>query len=442
MGRRLAYAMGFLAAMVFVAAGVSIRSQPVDGQALLISVAEAMAEAETVHLWGHHSKGSPEGSVMSENSYEEWWSPHGMRSETRDPQGKLLGVRVHNVESGMVWYYSNLTGSSEWFAEPIVTVYRAKPVEVATTLEVRRERMLEPQLRFAEEKAYGNEVVVREKERDGKAVTIAELTRRDDAGAVFLKTVYEIDPATNRLLSAHTSGPDCLGNPPLSFFEVLDYGSSFPASMFEFEIPAGAVVMDGNVQHYGDNIIVLPSGLLGFSEWCWLPTRDDWRACASPESGSSDPRAIVDGDRMTGWTGRGRHHLQERGMWVQVDFGSPVSASMLTVHHAPDPVLGCGAEPEVAARSGDAPKTRGAIGGGAGPPVGQFYMDGAGWPRGLQVSITSDGESWEDVPTGLTRSHRPTGAVFGSIRQIQGIRLTLTESSDEASWSITEIRLH
>ena len=113
--KRFAYAVALLVLMGAAAAGVFTRSEPADGQALLISVAEAMAEAETVHLRGHGSKGSPEGSVMSENSYEEWWSPHGLRRETRDPEGQLLGVQVHNVESGLVWYYSNITGSSDCY---------------------------------------------------------------------------------------------------------------------------------------------------------------------------------------------------------------------------------------------------------------------------------------------------------------------------------------
>jgi hypothetical protein len=429
--RRFAYAVAVLVLVGAAAAGVFTRSDPVDGRALLIGAAEAMAEAETVHLWGHGSKGSPEGTVMSEDSYERWYAPQGSRTNSYDPEGNLKAAWVFNAELGLAWYYSS--ADTHWFADPIVQIYRTTPREMADSLEGKLERYVSPELAFAQEKAWGNAVTVREEERDGKTVTIVEVIVRDDAGATFVTKVSEIDPATGYLMSSHTYGPEMLGSPPLGFFEVLDYGSPPPAGLFEFETPPGAIEIEGLVVRHPSGID-LPNTLFFRPK---VPARDDWRAFASPGSGSSDPQFAIDGDSATAWTGRGKHHLQEPGMWIQVDFGTPVSASRLTVHHAADPILG---PSQTAPPADDAPRTGGA--GGAGMMADRFYADGSGYPRGLQVSVTADGKTWEDVPTGLTRSDLPTGALFGPAREIVGIRLTLTESSDEAPWTITEIRLY
>ena len=50
--RRFAYAVAFLLVMGLAAAGVFTRFRQPDPKALLISAAEAMETAKTVHVWG------------------------------------------------------------------------------------------------------------------------------------------------------------------------------------------------------------------------------------------------------------------------------------------------------------------------------------------------------------------------------------------------------
>jgi hypothetical protein len=157
-------------------------------------------------------------------------------------------------------------------------------------------------------------------------------------------------------------------------------------------------------------------------------------ASAFASSDSTEPKLAIDGDKTTRWTGRGKRHLQEPGMWFQLNFQTPVSASRMTVHHSEDRALG----PSVPSESPEgAPRTTG-----TGMSSGPQYTAGSNWPRGLQISISIDGRTWEEVPTGPAAPDRAACAFFGSPRPIVGVRLTLTESTDEAPWSINEIRLY
>jgi hypothetical protein len=424
--RRFAYAVAFLVLMG-AAAGVFTRSRPVDGRALLISAAQAMEEAQTIHLRGQGSRWTPEGHRMSEGWHEVWCSPQGSRKNYYDAEGNLENVWARDAESGMAWHYSAHT---RWFPEGIVTVYHATPSEMAASVAFELDLYLRPDLDFAQEEAWGNAVTVSEGERDGRAVTIVEVIVRNSAGETYLTKEYEIDPATGRLLSSRAYGADSEGRPPLWRREILDYGAPVPTSLFEFESPPGPIEIEGYITRHSSGI-TLPNAyfMIGLA----LEPTDTYHATPFAGSGSA-PQLAIDGDKTTAWTGRGKHHLQEPGMWFQVDFEEPVSASRLTVHHAEDPGLGP-LEPPAPPENG--PRT---TGGGMGG--GSQYSAGADWPRGLQVSITTDGRTWEDVPTGVTSSDLPTGALFGSAREIVGVLLTLTESSDEAPWSITEIRLY
>ncbi len=428
--RRFAYAVAFLVLMGAAAAGVFTRSRPVDGRALLISAAQAMEQARTIHIRGLGSKLTPEGFRMSEDWHELWCSPQGSRSLTHDPQGNLTAASVYNAELGMAWSYYR--GDTSWFPEGIVQVYHATPSEIAASIELKLDMYLNPEIDLDQEEAWGNAVVVREGERDGRAVTIVKVMVRDSSGATILTKEYEIDPATGRFLRLGALGADSDGRPPLWFREILDYGSPMPASLFEFESPPGAIEIEGYVSRHPSYVgVVLPNAL--FMSGLALESTDTSHATAFASSGSATQLA-VDGDKTTAWTGRGEHHLQEPGMWFQLDFEEPVSASRLTVHHTEDFALGPFEPP---APPEDEPRTT--AGGMVGGPL---YTAGADWPRGLQVAITTDGRTWEDVPTGLTASDHPAGALFGTAREIVGILLTLTESSDEAPWRITEIRLY
>jgi hypothetical protein len=425
--RRFAYAVAFLVLMGAAATGVFTRSRPADGRALLTGAAQAMEQAQTIHMRGHGSNWTSEGIWMSEDSYELWCSPQGSRMIWHDPRGNLTAAWVLNAELGMAWHYLADTSS---FPEGIVTVYYATPGEVAASLEDRLDiYYLKPEPMFGQEGAWGNEVTVREGERDGSAVTVVVVMVEDPSGATIATKEYEIDPATGHLLSYQSYGADSDGRPPIEFKEVLDYGSPVPASLFEFESPPGAIEIEGYVVR-DTSVIDLPNAY--FMPGYMLESTETWHATAFASSGSATPQLALDGDKTTAWTGRGEHHLQEPGMWFQLDLEKPVSASRLTVHHAGDYALGPFEPP---APPEDEPGTTG-----GGMVGGPWYAAGADWPRGLQVSITADGRTWEDVPTGLAASDRPAGALFGTSREIVGVRLALTESSDEAPWSITEIR--
>jgi len=134
-------------------------------------------------------------------------------------------------------------------------------------------------------------------------------------------------------------------------------------------------------------------------------------------------------------------------MWFEVRFDAPVSAHKLLVHSYWDELAewaglaALEAVPATDARAGDTSAHSGAGGGMAGEPDTDVSRVGTGCPLGAQVSITTDGATWEDVLTGQATAEMPIYANFGRIREILGIRITLTQTTDEEPWSIAEINL-
>lgn len=427
--KRLAFVAAFLIAIGLVIGGVLIKPDRPDGRSLLISAAQAMGELDTIHMRGHGSKATPEGTRISEDSFEEWCSPEGSRMNFYDPEGNLRHAWVLNVGLGMAWYYDR---DMPWFHQGVVTVYYATPEEVAASVARRPERYLEPELELAQEEEWGNAVTVRQEQRDGRTLTIVQVEVRDSSGDTILTKEFEIRPATGYLVSSRAYGADSDGRPLLGFRDVLDHGAPIPSSLFEFTPPAGVIEIEGYVNRHPSGI-VLPNAY--FMTGYELECTEAWHASAFASSGSTRPQSAIDGDKRTRWTGRGEHHLQEPGMWFQLNFDEPVSASRITVHHGEDYGLGPFEPPSESAE--EVPRTTG-----GGMSSGPSYAIGTDSPRGLQVSVTSNGRTWEDVPTGPAAGDRPACALFGAPRQITGVRLILTDSSDEAPWSITEIRLY
>lgn len=426
--KRLAFAGVFLIIAGLLAGGLLTKAKPPDGRSLLISAAQAMEMAETIHMQGQGSKGTPEGTRLDEDSFEEWCSPEGSRMDIYDPQGNLKYAWVHNVALGIVWYYD---ANMPWFPQGVVTVYHATPEEVAALVGRQRERYVQPELDFAREQQWGNTVTVHEGQRNGRTLTVVQVKVENSSGETMLTKEFEIDPATGYLLSSRAYGADSDGKLLLGFRDVLEHGAPIPSSFFEFDPPAGVIEIEGRVARY-DFGIDLPNAYFAGYE---LEGAGTWHASASASSESTRPGFAIDGDRKTRWTGRGEHHLQEPGMWFQLNFDEPVSASRITVHHGEDYGLGPFEPPSESAE--EVPRTTG-----GGMSSGPSYAIGTDSPRGLQVSVTSNGRTWEDVPTGPAAGDRPACALFGAPRQITGVRLILTDSSDEAPWSITEIRLY
>ena len=426
--RRVAFALASLIVIGLLSAGLLMKPDRPDGRGLLITAAQAMEQVETIHMRGHGSKATPEGNKIDENSFEEWCSSEGSRMNIYDPQGDLKSAWVYNVGLGMAWYYD---ANMPWFPQGVLTVYHATPREVAALMDRQRERYVNPELEFAQEEEWGNAVTVREGERNWRTVTIVEVKVRNPSGETILTKEFEIDPETGRLVSSRAYGPDSFGKPLLGFRDVLEYGAPIPAGLFEFDAPPGAIEIEGRVNRYPFGIDLPNAYFVGYE----IDPTDTWIASAFASSDSAEPRLAIDGDKTTRWTGRGKYHLQEPGMWFQLNFQTPVSASRMTVHHSEDRALGPFAPPSEPADG--APRTTG-----AGMSSGPQYTAGSNWPRGLQISISTDGRIWEEVPTGPAAADRAACALFGSPRRIVAVRLTLTEPSDEAPWSINEIRLY
>jgi hypothetical protein len=407
--KRLAFVAVFLIITGLVVGGVLIKPDRPDGRSLLISAAQAMEEAKTIYVRGRPNvshNDSPPWGELGEGYYEHWYSPDGSRNDRYDPDGNLTGSTVMNVGSGMAWTWNP---PSLWFPDGLVTAYPIGTEVLTDIVDHARQRYLQGALSFASDTEEGQAFATRNGTRDGEVVTVVEIDYGIDPSGLPRGTVeFYLGAPAGRLLGLRQYGPESHGKPLTADMEIVEYGVDIPASIFDFSPPPGALVLEGDfeLREEGNYCLLSAGGFRGPDE---LAPTAAWHASGSHTVRPTDPAFAIDGDSGTGWTAQGSAHLQQPGMWFQLDFEAPVRVSRMMIQHTP---FGSGPAP--------------------------------GWPRGVQVSASTEGITWEDVCTGPADADSPAFAYFGSARtapQVVAIRLTLTEVCDEESWTIREIRL-
>lgn len=111
--RRLAYAMAFLLVIGLAAAGMFTRSRRPDGKALLISAAQAMEAANSVHWLLHgtnNDPNSPSGLAMMSQPAEIWVGRRAAAMHVIGPNGVPLMAAGINLDTNEDWDYSAETG--------------------------------------------------------------------------------------------------------------------------------------------------------------------------------------------------------------------------------------------------------------------------------------------------------------------------------------------
>ncbi len=407
--KRLAFVAVFLIVIGVVVGGVLIKPDRPDGRSLLISVAQAMEEAKTIYVRGRANvshNDSPPWGELDEGYYEQWYSPDGSRHDMYDAEGNLLYSSVMNVASGMAWIWGP---PSVWFPDGLVTAYPMGAEALADIVDHARQSYLQGAPWFAPDIQEGRAFTTCKGTRDGNEVTVVEVDQGIDPLGLPRGTVeFYLGPSTGRLLGLKQYGPESHGKPLTADMQLVEYGIDIPSSVFGFDPPPEALVLEGDfeLREEGNYCLVSPGGFRGPDE---LTPNAAWHASGSHTVRPANPASAIDGDFDTGWNAQGSAHLQQPGMWFQLNFDAPVRVSRMMVQHA-------------AFGSGPAP----------------------GWPRGIQVSASTDGITWQDVYTGPATPDLPAFAYFGSARtapEVVAIRLTLTEVCDEEPWTIREIRL-
>ena len=139
--KRIAYACGFLIIAGVVAAVVLTLPGQKDGAALLISAAQAMEEAKTIHVRGRSnvfSRDDPPWGHLGEGHYENWYSPNGKRTDHYDADGDLERSYVMNVATGMAYSYR---APRSWLPEGMVVSYPIGSEDIAGIVKHGRERV-------------------------------------------------------------------------------------------------------------------------------------------------------------------------------------------------------------------------------------------------------------------------------------------------------------
>jgi len=336
--------------------------------------------------------------------YMVWIAPQGYRENHYDAEGVLAGAMAVDLGLGIAWVYQARSGP--WFPQGVVAVYPAGAGELEAVVRAARRQFLEGNLGALQtvKAQWGCFRSAREDQQGRRKVMVVEVgcpTYSWDQCGDTLQ--YDIDAATGRLLGLRRYGPEDAGKPLVAEVERVEYGAPVPAEVFRLILPPGVPVLadDWSFGKGSDYAFQTPGTIQGRARVIPSP---QWRVSCSETAEST---AAADGDRGTCWTGRGKRHLQEPGMTVQIDFGSPTEVSALVLQHSQN---------RAAAREN--------------------------WPRAIQITATRDGTTWEQVFTGQAGPDTPAYGHFGGARKVVGIRLTLTAESDEAAWRVSEIELY
>ncbi len=439
---RLVYALGFLALIGAVMTGMFTRSRPPDAQSILVGAAQAMEDAKTIHIRGRASGRSPEGypwGQISENSYEQWYTPRGSRMDSRDSEGNLISSAGHDIESGRAWTYG---WYDQWFGgRGVFKVFQVAREHLERADVRSRERVLEGERWFANSVHSGAPTRKRPGAWRGRRVTVLEIQRQTPDGDPLGTTEVYLDDR-GRLLGYRAYSPPEYGRTLTAEMELVEYDVEPPADLFAMVAPPGVPVIEDFAEPYpGEEIVEVDYFSSSYGPRYRVAPSPAWRARASSSAVGSRPEAAIDGDYDTRWTARGRRSPQEAGAWLEVLFDTPVSANKLLAHNYRDRWAELSAPGPAAAPATGGPHA-GTGAGASGPALVEESRWGSGWPRGAQVSITTDGVAWEEVVTGQAAADRPLYANFGGVRDILGLRIMLTEPCDEEPWSIAEINLY
>ncbi len=203
--RRLAYVVALLLVAGLAAAGVFTRSRPPDGKALLVSAAQAMEAARSVHLVGHGCVGdktSPSGMKMMPEQYEMWWSVSADERRVeimmRRGDGPLGGWGM-DLDRNKWWFYPRTTGV--YYVADITAVASEAAVRVRSQVEKAKKMPAGIRIGDLDFLADKHESVRRET-RDGREIAVITYTGTNTLGPLPLaeRHVFEVDMATNHLL--------------------------------------------------------------------------------------------------------------------------------------------------------------------------------------------------------------------------------------------------
>jgi tetratricopeptide (TPR) repeat protein len=253
--RRLAYALAFLIVIGLVAGGLLVKPDRPDGRSLLISAAEAMGLADTVHARVYGSIAGYYPAMRINNDYDEYWfAPEGFRRDSYHEDGTLWRSLVASVAQGRVWMQLptratrpgavHQTGAGGAFGGgmapgdlPTTGVsieYYLEPSDLAAFAEQSQKRFVNADLRVDEIEQSGHTWTSSVQQRDGRDVILIEedlgldLVQGDPRGAAF----YYIDPSAGQLIALEVYGPEEDGFPLLAQIEDIEYGLDVPPSTF------------------------------------------------------------------------------------------------------------------------------------------------------------------------------------------------------------------
>jgi len=203
--RRLAYAVAFLLVIGLAAAGVFTRSRPPDGKALLISAAQAMEEARSVHVFGHGNvpdATSPSGMRLDPEQTELWDSVGEWGTARRDVDHGNMSTWGIDLDKREEWYYHSDAG--------ILYVADLTPVLSQATAVVRAKAEEGLHSEAARVPKYLRDIheSVQVETRDGRRIAVITYTGMNELAPDALgrelaeRYVFEVDMATNHLLSS------------------------------------------------------------------------------------------------------------------------------------------------------------------------------------------------------------------------------------------------
>jgi len=200
--KRLAYAVAFLIIAGLLAGGLLTKARPPDGRALLISAAEAMEEAKTIHVVFRGTEAAPDsptGFRMMPGRGEMWLSDRTVALRYVDSAGELLLASYLDCDTALWWVYDR-SKQSLYEANLGAVRERLPQIVAKVSRRFRGEQLVEM---MTTEYPDAQESVSTER-HEGRLVRVVTFvyTHSKQPRHITARRVFEVDPETARLITA------------------------------------------------------------------------------------------------------------------------------------------------------------------------------------------------------------------------------------------------
>ena len=245
--RRIAFA-GVALLVVAIGAAVMIpgRGHKADARSILIAAAQAMEEAETVHLAGRGAaatEDTPSGLRMTPQRFDGWLSSRKAHLRVEEPDRKLGVIVVLDADALRWWLYDADKEKKTLYVADLTPIASRVGEALSSVTEMLYALAAPARIREEVAVAYPD---AREsattQTRDGRKLVVITITAtiKRSPRRVTSRWVFEVDAESKHLLTVRQYA-QAEGSPEelVTDVDTIEYDVPFPAGPEEMGLPKG-----------------------------------------------------------------------------------------------------------------------------------------------------------------------------------------------------------